>query len=179
MSNQVFKNENKRYLALKQNEYTLNGNVGILDNVPFNIQFDTLVKDEIGPSLVYSAGVMTATAPDALGMYIINFNTEWAAQPAKIGFREIYIQKNIEIIKRGSNRISPIGGTTSDINLSSITVVLDKVGDTLLTGGKIHEATGYMVINESYHCIAIMEKTKDNKIEFKQWEKYKETTSDQ
>ncbi len=41
----------------------------------------------------------------------------------------------------------------------------------LLTGGKIYSAIGYMVINENFDCIDIMEKTTDDKTEYKQWKK--------
>ena len=42
---------------------------------------------------------------------------------------------------------------------------------TILTAGKIYSATGYMIINESCDRIEIMEKTLDDKTEFKEWKK--------
>lgn len=44
----------------------------------------------------------------------------------------------------------------------------------LLTGWNDYKATAYMVISENCHCIEIMEKTSDNKMEFKQWKKHEE-----
>lgn len=41
----------------------------------------------------------------------------------------------------------------------------------LLTGGKIYSATGYMVINENFDYINIMEKAIDDKTEYRQWKK--------
>ena len=55
----------------------------------------------------------------------------------------------------------------------SITVK-DEESTTFLTSGKIHEATAYMAISESCSCIEIMEKTSDNKTEYKQWKKHEE-----
>ncbi len=48
-----------------------------------------------------------------------------------------------------------------------------KSGDkaTILTGSKAHEATGYMVINETIDRIEIMEKTTSGKTEYIQWTK--------
>jgi tetratricopeptide (TPR) repeat protein len=47
----------------------------------------------------------------------------------------------------------------------------DKEQTPSMTAGKIYDATGYMIINESCDRIEIMEKTTDDKTEFKQWEK--------
>ncbi|MBC8358852.1 MAG: hypothetical protein H8E54_07895, partial [Candidatus Aminicenantes bacterium] len=76
--------------------------------------------------------------------------------------------------KKYKDRHVKITGTLKNMSGKYKIEVEDKVGETLLTDGKVHEATGYMVINESYGCIEIMEKTKDNKIEFKQWKKHEE-----
>lgn len=42
---------------------------------------------------------------------------------------------------------------------------------TILASGKLYSATGYMIINESCFRIEIMEKTADDKTEFKEWKK--------
>ncbi len=129
MSNQVFKNQTERYIALKVNEYRLSANIVTTNDTDINVQFDTVVKDEIGSNLQYTNGVFTVLAPDALGIYIINLNIVWQAQGGGVGFRRVFIRKNIETITRVEDRRSSIGGTSSDVNLCSATIVLDKVGD--------------------------------------------------
>ncbi len=131
MSNQVFKNETERYLPLKQNEYTMLIDVPTVNDLDLKVQFDTVVKDEIGSNLQYTGGVFTVLAPDALGMYMINANIAWQVDGPGVGFRRLFIKKNSETITRGEDRRKAIGGTSDDVNLSSVTVVLDKVGDTL------------------------------------------------
>ena len=78
--------------------------------------------------------------------------------------------------KKYKDRFVKITGSIENMSGKYSIEVDDKKDSTLLTGGKIHEATAYMVISESCNCIEIMEKTSDNKTEYKQWKKHKETT---
>ena len=75
------------------------------------------------------------------------------AKPAKI-YKERYIVINGSII-----------GLTSKYSIQ----IDDTEKTTILGGGKIYNATGYMIINESCDRIEIMEKTSDDKTEFKEW----------
>lgn len=76
--------------------------------------------------------------------------------------------------KQFKNQTIEITGTIEQMSGKYSITVQDKESTTLLTGGKIHEATAYMVISESCNCIEIMEKTSDNKTEYKQWKKHEE-----
>jgi len=75
--------------------------------------------------------------------------------------QKVYIERNIII----DGKISGLTGR--------YTIKIDDANDspTLLTAGKIYNATGYMVIKESCNHIEIMEKTSDDKTEFKEWKK--------
>ncbi len=76
--------------------------------------------------------------------------------------------------KEFKNRNVRITGTIENMSGMCSIEVEDKKGSTILTGEKVHETTDYMIINEDCNCIEIMEKTKDNKTEFKQWKKHEE-----
>ena len=76
--------------------------------------------------------------------------------------------------KQFKNQTIEITGTIEHMSGKYSITVKDEGRTTLLTGGKIHEATAYMVISESCNCIEIMEKTSDNKTEYKQWKKHEE-----
>lgn len=73
--------------------------------------------------------------------------------------------------KTYKDRYVNITGTIEKMSGKYNIEVDDKRKPAILTGGKVHEATGYMVINGSYDCIEIMEKTEDGKKEFIQWKK--------
>lgn len=83
--------------------------------------------------------------------------------------QKVYKERNIII----EGKISGITGR--------YTIKIDdaKEQPTFLTAGKIYNATGYMIINESRECIEIMEKTIDDKSDFKEWKKVKSNNSDQ
>jgi len=76
--------------------------------------------------------------------------------------------------KQFKNQTIEITGTIEHMSGKYSITVKDEEGTILLTGRKIHEATAYMVISESCNCIEIMEKTSDNKTEYKQWKKHEE-----
>lgn len=72
---------------------------------------------------------------------------------------KIYKERDIVI----DGRISRLTGRyTIQINDSN-------VATTLMTAGAQYSSTGYIVINESYDRIEIMEKTADDKTEFREW----------
>lgn len=79
-----------------------------------------------------------------------------------------------QLKKQFKNQTIEITGTIEHMSGKYSITVKDEESTTLLTGGKIHEATAYMVISESCNCIEIMEKTSDNKTEYKQWKKHEE-----
>ena len=76
--------------------------------------------------------------------------------------------------KQFKNQTIEITGTIEYMSGKYSITVKDEENTTLLTGGNIHEATAYMVISESCNCIEIMEKTSNNKTEYKQWKKHEE-----
>jgi tetratricopeptide (TPR) repeat protein len=69
------------------------------------------------------------------------------------------------------DRYIKINGNISALTGKYKIQIDDKEQTTLMAAGKIYDATGYMIINETFDLIDIMEKTTDDKTEFKQWKK--------
>jgi tetratricopeptide (TPR) repeat protein len=74
-------------------------------------------------------------------------------------------------VKRYEDRYIKIDGNIIALTGKYKIQIDDKEQTTFLGAGKIYDATGYMIINESFDRIEIMEKTTDDKTEFKQWKK--------
>jgi len=77
--------------------------------------------------------------------------------------KKIYQERDIVIDGRISELTGKYTIKIDDANKQTQT--------SLLTAGAQYYATGYMIINESYDRIEIMEKTLDDKTEFKEWKK--------
>lgn len=75
--------------------------------------------------------------------------------------QKVYKERNIII----DGRISGLTGR--------YTIKIDDANEppTLLTAGKLYSATGYMIIAQTCERIEIMEKTFDDKTEFREWKK--------
>jgi tetratricopeptide (TPR) repeat protein len=76
--------------------------------------------------------------------------------------------KDTKIFK---TRITKIQGKISNLSGRYTIQVKDDTGSTLLTSGNVHEAIGYMIVDDDFSQIEIMEKKKDNKTEYIQWKK--------
>ena len=93
----------------------------------------------------------------------------------KIEYTERYnhlLSSSIPCTKKYKNRHIKITGTIEKMSGKYEITVEDKIGESLLSVNKIHVAIGYMVINENYEYIEIMEKTGNNETKFNQWGKY-------
>jgi tetratricopeptide (TPR) repeat protein len=116
------------------------------------------------------------------------WETPWGN--GQLNFNEISHSFNIMIQKEAKSYlpryISSVDSATTDvkkifknININgtfeglggkySVTISDAKKAPTLLTGEA--DTTGYLILNEGFNNMAVMEKTKDNKIEFKEWKK--------
>lgn len=120
MSNQVFRNQTKRYSYTKENLYRITVNKAIpntANGVPLDL--DVTDQDQIGTGLTYTAGVFKVVNESAAGLYTFSASVTWAI--SALGSRQIWLTKNVETRRRGHVTITPTGG----FDIYSITQVVD------------------------------------------------------
>ena len=120
MSNQVHSNQVQRYRYNKERLLTIQGNIGIVKDVNTTLDYQVIVKDEIGTGLVNTAGVYKVVNDSAVGLYHISVSALWLGS-ASVGLKRMFVKKNNEVTERG---FDAIGATLESTTVVSVMIDL-------------------------------------------------------